>query len=305
LFPSFPLSSQRSEGRWTNEQQKILDILQQQENHRLPVKTLCQKAGISMHMCYKAIKDPSFATVLESLSVPVKRQWESHTHVTLASNPEDELAKDVWDMRRLKANYPKHKDPNSFKVDFTWITNPTLRQQVKLYFRQRLPRWEAKTFQVVINHLKQFLSRLPQETHIGTLDRRLVEHLLPEICQLGDYSAYRSLQAVKAMLTFMATSAAWTGPRPPRDLIWSEELPSQPIALPRPIPPPVLDQLDLLLDQAIEVMNQGQSPLVLSPTHWDAILILRHTGMRAEDMAHLKAPDEHGRNGCLDQDSDG
>jgi hypothetical protein len=27
--------------------------------------------------------------------------------------------------------------------------------------------------------------------------------------------------------------------------------------------------------------------------------------MRFEDLAHLKAPDEHGRNGCLDQDSDG
>lgn len=27
--------------------------------------------------------------------------------------------------------------------------------------------------------------------------------------------------------------------------------------------------------------------------------------MRLEDLAHLKAPDLHGRNGCLDQDSDG
>jgi len=27
--------------------------------------------------------------------------------------------------------------------------------------------------------------------------------------------------------------------------------------------------------------------------------------MRFEDLAHLKAPDEYGRNGCLDQDSDG
>ena len=27
--------------------------------------------------------------------------------------------------------------------------------------------------------------------------------------------------------------------------------------------------------------------------------------MRAEDLCHLKVPDELGRNGCLDQDSDG
>ncbi len=302
---SFPLSSPCSEENWTTGQQKILDVLQRQENRHLPVKTLCNKAGVSLHVWYNAVKDPNFATVLESQGVLVKRQWESHTHVSLASNPEDELAKDIWDMRCLKANYPKHKDPCTFKVDFTWITNPTLREQVKLYFRQRLPKWEARTFSSVLEYLKLFLIRLPQETHIGTLDRRLVEHLLPEICQLGDHAAYRSLQAAKAMLTYMATSATWIGPRPPRDLIWSEELPSQPIALPRPIPPPVLDQLDPLLNQAIDAMKQGQATPVLSPMLWDAILILRQTGMRAEDMAHLKAPDEHGRNGCLDQDPDG
>ena len=39
--------------------------------------------------------------------------------------------------------------------------------------------------------------------------------------------------------------------------------------------------------------------------YWDALLILRRTGMRFEDLAHLKAPDAHGRDGCLVQDSDG
>jgi integrase len=38
---------------------------------------------------------------------------------------------------------------------------------------------------------------------------------------------------------------------------------------------------------------------------WDVLLILRHTGMRFEDLAHLTTPDGQGRKGCLDQDSEG
>jgi hypothetical protein len=51
-----------------------------------------------------------------------------HIQVDLALNPEEESAKDVWAMRRLKSDYPKHKDPSKFKVDFTRIVNPLLRQ---------------------------------------------------------------------------------------------------------------------------------------------------------------------------------
>ena len=107
------------------------------------------------------------------------------------------------------------------------------------------------------------------------------------------------------MLEYMATSPSWPGPRPPRFLVWDEDIPSEPHTLPRPIPPDVLDQLDPLLEKAVEAMKQGKEPFFLSPMIWDALLILRHTGMRAEDVAHLKAPDECGRNGCLDQDSEG
>lgn len=74
--------------------------------------------------------------------------------------------------------------------------------------------------------------------------------------------------------------------------------------LPRPIPPDVLDQLDPLIDKAIQAMKLGEEPLFLAPMFWDAILILRQTGMRFEDLAHLKAPNEQGRSGCLDQDPD-
>jgi len=122
--------------------------------------------------------------------------------------------------------------------------------------------------------------------------------------QLSLIQLSRGLREAKTMFEYMTTSPAWTGPRPPRFLIWEEDIPPRPEALPRPIPPDVLDQFDPLLEQAEKAMQQDQEPCILASIYWDALLILRHTGMRFEDLAHLKAPDEHGRNGCLDQDPD-
>lgn len=49
---------------------------------------------------------------VHALGVPVIRQWaEAHLDVSLAVDPEEELSKDIWDMRRLKADYPKHNQP--------------------------------------------------------------------------------------------------------------------------------------------------------------------------------------------------
>jgi integrase/uncharacterized coiled-coil protein SlyX len=250
-------TSPSPEPAWNIPQQRLLSLLQQKENRQIPLKALLQKADVSEHVWYQSIKDPQFVAAVEALGITVKRQGEKHIQVELAVHPEEELAKDIWDMRRLKADYPKHRDPNDFKVDFTWIANPLLRQQVKDYFRHRLPRWEAKTFPTALGHLTHFLTLLPLEIHVGTLDRKQVEKRLPKLNRLSDYAACRCLQSTRAMLTYMATSPAWSGVRPSRFLIW------------------------------------------------DAILILRHTGMRAEDLTHLKSPDEHGRNGCLDQDSEG
>lgn len=123
--------------------------------------------------------------------------------------------------------------------------------------------------------------------------------------QLSEYQGNRGLREAKTMFEYMTSSPTWTGSRPPRFLIWEEDIPRKSEALPRPIPPDVLDQFDPLLEQAEKAMQEGQEPPILAPMFWDALIILRHTGMRFEDLAHLKTPDDHGRNGCLDQDSDG
>ncbi len=303
---SFPVSAPLAEQHWTKRQQQLLDFLEHEENRSLPVSVLCQRAGVSQSVWYDALKNPRFVAVLEAWGVKTGRLGVSHIHVTPAKRPEEELEKDVWDMRRLKSDYPKHKSPSAFKVDFSWIANPELRLQVKDYFRLHLAPWKARTFAAKLEHMKHLLKLLPTETHIGTLDRRQIEELLPQLLnQASVDAANRSLLEMKTMLNYMATSPTWSGPRPPRFLIWNEDIPSESETLPRPIPPDVLTQLDILLEQGVQMMNNQEVPPLFPAYLWDGILVLRRTGMRSEDLAHLKTPDEHGRNGCLEQDTEG
>jgi integrase len=293
--------------RAIHSKQRLLAVLQHPENRKKPLSEICHLAGFASKVPWmNAIKDELFVAKVEALGVSVKRRHRpSHLEVEPATKIEEELAKDVWDVRRFKQEYPKHRAPAEYELDFRWISNPLLREQVKCYFRRRIMHWEAATFKRTLLHVKTVLVLLPPDVHAGTLQRSHVETLLPAMSQLSAYQASRGLREAKAMFEYMAVSPAWTGPRPPRFLIWEEDIPHRSEALPRPIPPDVLDQLDPLVGQAEKAMQQGQDPFILAPMVWDALLILRHTGMRFEDLAHLKAPDERGRNGCLDQDSEG
>lgn len=301
------LGVRRSHNDLPRSQQRLLEVVQPEGNRQKPVVEICQLAGYKTTTCWqKATKDERFVAELEALGVPVKRHHlPSHLDVLPAANIEDELAKDVWDIRRLKHDYPKHVSPAAYEVDFSWIVNPVLREQVKRYFRLRLIPWKAGTFKRALYHLKSVLMLLPADIHAGTLQRCHIETLLPAMSQLSPIQLSRGLREAKTMFDYMTTSPAWTGPRPPRFLIWEEDIPPRPEALPRPIPPDVLDQFDPLLEQAEKTLKEGKEPLTIAPMFWDALIILRHTGMRFEDLAHLKGPNEHGRNGCLDQDPDG
>ncbi len=293
--------------RTTCSKQRLLAVLQHPENRKKPGAEICHLAGFASKTPWmNAIKDEVFVAKVEALGVSIKQHHRaSHLEVEPVTHIEEELAKDVWDVRRFKHEYPKHRAPSEYELDFRWISNPLLREQVKCYFRRRITQWEAATFKRTLLHLKTVLVLLPPDVHVGTLQRSQVETLLPAMSQLSAYQASRGLREAKAMFEYMAASPAWTAPRPPRFLIWEEDIPQRSEALPRPIPPDVLDQLDPLLGQAEKAMLQGQEPFILAPMLWDALLILRHTGMRFEDLAHLKAPDAHGRKGCLDQDSEG
>jgi hypothetical protein len=104
--------------------------------------------------------------------------------------------------------------------------------------------------------LMPVLIELPPEVHMGTITRSHIEVILPAMGLLSGNQANRSLQAMRTMTNYMATSPSWTGPRPPRFLIWNEDIPKRPQTLPRPIPPSVLDQLDPLLEKAEKALKE-------------------------------------------------
>ena len=293
--------------RKVSAQQQLLAVLQDPANRKKPVREICQLAGFASKVPWRnALKDEVFVAKVEALGLPIRpAHLLSHLEVEPATNIEEELAKDVWDIRRFKQEYPKHRSAAEYVIDFSWMSNRLLREQVKSYFRRRITQWEAGTFKTALRHVKTVLALLPSDVHIATIQRSHIETLLPAVSQLSQYQACRGLSETRRMLEYMATSPAWTGPRPPRFLIWKEDIPPRPEALPRPIPPDVLDQLDSLLQQAEKAMQQGQEPGIIAPMWWDALFILRHTGMRFEDVAHLKAPGGQSRKGCLDQDSEG
>jgi hypothetical protein len=165
--------------RW---QQRLLEVVQCPENRNKSGAEICRLAGYKKHDPWrKAIEDERFVAKLEALGVNIKRYHHHlapHIEVMPATNIEDDLAQDIWDMRRLKHDYPKHVAPCTYEVDFSWIVNPALREQVKHYFRHRLPRWEAGTFKRVICSLKYILVLLPPNVHMGTLNRDDMEAVL-------------------------------------------------------------------------------------------------------------------------------
>ena len=301
----------RTEPHWTIIQRKLLGVLEQQQYRTLGPGAVCELVGYGEWAWERAIKDPRFVTRLRQLGVSAVRsrggmpRYEGNLQVCLAADPEEELAKDIWDMRKLLADYPRHRPARDFIVNFTTLVDPDLRGQVKRYFRHRLTHWKAGTFKCVLTALRHPLGWLPAGVHLGTITRSHIEEMLPLIAQDSQDARYRGLRLLREMLDYAATSPAWPGPRPPRDLIWIDDMPAPPLTQPRPLPPDVLDQLDGLLGQARAALEAGQRPVILSPMYWDAVLILRRTGMRFEDLAHLKMPDAQGRGGCLVQDSEG
>ncbi len=298
------------EDGWTRAQSRLLNVLQDETNRKLSIPEVCEKAGYSaLDRWYESLASEQFVQILEDWGVPIVRQnppFEPHINVRLTMTLDEDLNQDVWDMRRFKPDYPKHRHPGQYILDFTWIQNPALRQQIKRYLRRQLPRWRAGTFAPQLARLKSVLIHLPINADLETIKRFHIEAILPEILALhSDVWVKSSLGAVSAMLNYMVHSPAWDGPRPPKDLIFREDIPSPATPLPRPIPPDVLDQLDPLLDQAIQAIINGSEPPILEPIFWDAIRILRSTGMRFADLAHLKAPNARNQGGCLVQDGGG
>ena len=112
---------------WSRPKRRLLEVLQSPENRSKSALQICRLAGYKDSVAWqRAIKDECFVAAVEALGVTLRQRSVrvSHLEVTSATNIEEELKKDIWDVRRLKHDYPKHVAPSNYVIDFTWIGNP-------------------------------------------------------------------------------------------------------------------------------------------------------------------------------------
>lgn len=311
---SFPISA--IDTSWmTTAQKKFFEILQQPENQRKKYDELSTLAGYkSKSPWYKATRDEQFVEILENMGVQVRHieeDYPSHHEIEFIKNPkerEEYLKRDIWDMRTLFKHYPKHQEPFQYIVKFNKIENNNIRQVIKRYFVNMLGTWGPKTFKNNILQLEPFFRslhrRFPNIKSIKELDRQThIEKILPDIHSLSNNLARRALITTRSMFQFMFANKWSDGPKTDTLLI-SYDTPKSTVTLPRPIPPYIKMKLDDYLENTIiPLLEDNKETPIISPTYWDLTIILRYTGRRFEDLAHLIA--DGSDIDCLKYDLDG
>lgn len=301
---------------WMSKGQKtFFEVLQQPENRDKKYDELSTIAGYkSTFTWYNAIKDERFTELLENMGVQVRHyedDYPAHHEVEYIKNPkerEEYLKEDVWDVRRLLKNYPKHLSPVQFIVKLTKLENTHLRQTVKRYFVNMLGTWEAKTFKENIQYLSDFFSilhdKFPNIKSFKELNRQEhIEKILPDIYSRSNYKSIRAIITTRSMFRYMYENKWSDGPKTDTLLI-SYDTPKTVEILPRPIPLHIKIKLDDYLENTvIPLLEDGEETPIISPTYWDLIVILRYTGRRVEDIAHLIA--DGSDIDCLKYDLDG
>ncbi|MGE1103238.1 tyrosine-type recombinase/integrase [Peribacillus simplex] len=299
----------------TKAQKRFFEVLKQPENRDKKYDELYILARYkSFAPWYKAIKDERFVQLLESMGIQIRHyedDYPAHHEVEYIKHPkerEEYLAQDFWDMRRLFKDYPKHSIPSEYIVKFIKIENIHLREILKRYYTNMLGTWKPRTFSFYIDYFIAFFNLLnhkfPEIQSLRELDRQKhIEKVLPDIYSLGTYKALQTITATRSMFQYMYANKWSDGPKTDALLI-SYDTPKSQETLPRPIPPHIKMQLDEYLENTIiPLLEDGEDTPIIAPTYWDLILILRNTGRRFEDMAHLIA--DGSDIDCLRYDLDG
>jgi integrase/recombinase XerD len=289
-----PLSTQL-----TPTQQRIWKVLQQNNNQDLSIRNICKLAGYrGVTPWYDAMQDEAFRSMIEALGIAIDRQHTPMTQrVVLAmEDAEAEWQKEVIDIRRLMADYPKHWPAGNFRLDFSCVSNFHLKQFIKRYFRARVGFWESITFNHTLIDMKPFLialsSRYPELESFAPLTREMVEPLLTlprwidsqgRIQVISPQRKGTMVSKLNTMFSYMQQHG-WEG-APQRTLIYDEDCPKRPKRRPRPLPQNVVEQL--------------QSHMHLLPPYaHNLVEILCVAGLRTEDALHL--PED-----CLEYDAAG
>lgn len=311
---SFPIDN--IDTSWmTKSQKKFFEILKNDENKNKKYNEICELAGYkSAQTWYKSIKDKRFADLLESMGVNVRLQnkdYPPHNDVEYIKNPterEEYLKNDIWDMRRLFKEYPRHLSPFKFIVKFTKISNIYIRYEIKRYFFNMLSNWQPRTFNRTINDLSSFLDSMyklfPHINSLKELERELHIELILTNMKCSKKSKRRALTTTKAMFEYMYYNK-WDN-APSLGILNKYDSPKIDETLPRPIPPNIKIQLDEYVENIIIPLLEDNKPTpIIEPQYWDLIIVIRNTGRRFEDICHLIAEHEDKNKECLQYDLDG
>lgn len=299
----------------TEAQKKFFDILKKDENKDKRYNEICELAGYKSNgPWYKAIKDEKFTYLLERIGVKARLSnydYPLHSEVEYIKNPkerEEYLKSDIWDIRRLFEEYPRHNVPSEFIIKFTKISNVHIRYEIKRYFINMLSNWQPTTFHRVIKELTIFFDSMyklfPNLNSLNELQREAhIEPILRNMNCSKKYKGY-SLNTTRAMFEYMHYNK-WDN-APSIGLLNKYDKPKAEENLPRPIPPNIKIQLDDYIENTIIPLLEDNKPTpIVQPQYWDLIIVIRNTGRRFEDICHLIAEHEDKSMECLQYDLDG
>ena len=299
----------------TKSQKKFFDILKKDENRNKKYNEICELAGYKSHVpWYRAIKDERFKNLLEHMDICINKYGNHHSHneVEYIKNPkerEEYLKNNVWDMRRLYEEYPRHIQSAEFIVDFNKISNNYYIQEIiKGYFKNMLSNWMPNTFSERIRGLKPFFITMdelfPNIKSFKELDRDL--HIEPILLNMkcSQKRKKRCISYIKTLFEYLYFNKS--NDAPSLGLLNKFDCPKVEEALPRPIPPNIKIQLDDYIESTvIPLLENKQSTPIIEPQYWDLIIIIRNTGRRFEDICHLIAEHKDKSMECLQYDLDG
>lgn len=310
---SFPIDN--IDTSWmTKSQKKFFGILKNEENKDKKYNEICELARYkTIGTWYKSIKDERFTNLLESIGVKfrlINDNYPSHNEVEYIKNPKEReayLRNDVWDMRRLFEEYPRHVKPSYYIVDFTKISNCHIKKIIKRYYANMISNWKPRTFSYYLYKTIPFFDSMndlfPNINSFSKLDRET--HIEPIIknmsCSL--HTKKEGLIAIKCMFDYMYFNK-WVD-SPSLGLLNSYDIPKVEKTLPRPIPPNIKIQLDDYIENTIiPLLEDNKHTPIIEPQYWDLLIVIRNTGRRFEDICHLIAENKDKDKECLQYDLD-
>jgi integrase len=203
-----------------------------------------------------------------------------------AYDDREEYEKDIWDCRKLGMQLNRSK--SDYKLNFTHLVQPWLRQAAKQYIRYNISihsRSDCKDKLCVLNHFSLFLVKHYPQIEASAIDRRLIVEFLGYLSSTGLVEKTRKLYLLSLRTFFDLCAREGWARITERLLIYSEDIPSESEVQPRFIPQNVLAQLNQHID-------------ALPPQIMRMTLVLQESGMRINELCVLLLD-------CLMQDASG